>query len=219
MNPLAASGASAIGGVETATDTSASYPDPTGVLIMLSKWSDRLARLELAAAGAMLTLVLGLLLLNIVTRAIGQALFWIDEAAVLGMVWMVFLASAASLHNGTNIAMTLVIERLPERLAQLMAVVVNATLLVFVGVLLWMLWRWFDPLTLWSMGGDTSAYAASTFNFIYDEPTMTLGFHKVWFWLVLPVFALGSVFHLVVRLLNSVKDLTALTVSTTQGEQ
>ncbi|MDO6806520.1 TRAP transporter small permease subunit, partial [Wenyingzhuangia sp. 1_MG-2023] len=83
----------------------------------------------------MLTLVMGLLLLNIVTRAIGQALFWIDEAAVLGMVWMVFLASAASLHNGTNIAMTLVIERLPERLAQLMAVVVNATLLVFVGVL------------------------------------------------------------------------------------
>ncbi|MFK4752933.1 TRAP transporter small permease [Oceanobacter antarcticus] len=214
MNPLASSlAATAV--VETATATRGVSPDPTGVLIMLSKWSARLAQLELAAAGVMLTLVLGLLLLNIVTRALGQALFWVDEAAVLAMVWMAFLASAASLHNGTNIAMTLLVERLPAPLARLMDVLVTCILLVFIGLLLLMLWRWFDPLTLWQMDGDLAAYSATTFNFIYEEPTMTLGLRKVWFWLVLPLFAMGSALHLGVRLVTSLQALRS--TGNTQG--
>ncbi|WP_221797177.1 TRAP transporter small permease [Oceanobacter mangrovi] len=166
-----------------------------------------LARWELRAAGLAMALVLGLLLLNIVTRAIGQALFWVDEAAITAMVWMAFLASAASLHHRSNIAMTLLVDHLPIRLARLAQLLSDIVMLLFVMTLSWMIWRWFDPLTLIRLDGDGSALAQQTFNFIYEEPTQTLGIHKFWCWLILPLFSVGALIHLTVRLFASTCEL------------
>ena len=169
----------------------ATASEATGGLIRLSA---RLAHLELTLSGMALTAVLALLLLNVVTRAIGQAFFWTDELAVNCMVWMAFLAASASIHHGSNIAVTLLADALPTRLHRGLMVLVNVLVLSFFVVLCVLCWRWFDPYTLAKANWDTSAFSASTFNFIYSEPTQTLGVGKVWFWLIVPVFAvLGSV--------------------------
>jgi hypothetical protein len=44
-------------------------------------------------------------------------------------------------------------------------------------------------------GFDTGAFQAATFNFIYAEPTTTLGIAKSWVWLVMWAFSLGMVLH------------------------
>ncbi|MCB1754875.1 MAG: TRAP transporter small permease subunit [Gammaproteobacteria bacterium] len=168
-----------------------------GVLQGLSR---RLAQLELTLAGVALSGVLLLLLLNVLTRAIGQAFFWTDELAVSLMVWMAFLAASASIHHGSNIAVSIVSEFLPPKLRFWLAILVNTLVLGFFLILLWLCWRWFDLPGLAAAGWDSTTFASETFNFIYSEPTQTLGLGKIWFWLVVPWFALGGSLHALAQL-------------------
>lgn len=172
-------------------------PDFTGqgFLPWLQRVSYRLARVEQVLAGLFVGLVFALLIVNISTRAFGNALYWVDEAAVVAMVWMAFLAASVSLYGRANIAVTLLTDAVPASVARVLAVLVDVVLLAFVLALAWMLWHWFAPMQLYSVGFDTDALAAEFFNFIYQEPTQTLGISKFWLWLVLPLFALGSLVH------------------------
>ena len=61
------------------------------------------------------------------------------------------------------------------------------------------IWRWFDPVGV-LQAASIEDFTASTFNFIYQEPTVTLGMHKVWFWLVMPVFCVTATIHVLASL-------------------
>jgi hypothetical protein len=65
---------------------------------MLHKASALWARIELSAAAILAAAITLLILLNVVTRAFGQAIYWVDEAAIYTMAWMTFLAGSAAVH-------------------------------------------------------------------------------------------------------------------------
>lgn len=174
-----------------------------GFLPRLQRFSQGLAGLERGAAGLCLAVLFLLLILNSVTRALGQALFWVDEAAITAMVWMAFLAALVGLQGRTNIAVTLLTDAVPMAMRGWLAVLVDLVLLAFVIALAVMVWRWFAPLAVWRADGDLKAFAEQTFNFMYQEPTLTLGIRKVWLWSVLPLFVLGAFVHGAANLDNS----------------
>jgi TRAP-type C4-dicarboxylate transport system permease small subunit len=89
---------------------------------------------------------------------------------------------------------------MPAAARRRLALLVDGLLLVFLAVLIVQLWNWFDPIGLWR-AGSVDAFSSSAFNFIYQEPTITLGVPKFWFWLVLPIFCLTSVLHVVASLM------------------
>ncbi|WP_417764968.1 TRAP transporter small permease [Shewanella chilikensis] len=184
----------------------------------LPRLSFHLARLELRCAGVMLAIVLCLLIFNIFTRAAAQAQYWVDEAAITTMVWMTFLAASACLQARSNIAMTLVQDLVPDFLQRLMSVVVDLLMLIFVSFFLVMVWKWFDLLGLYENQWDIMAFSADTFNFIYEEPTQTLGIRKFWVWLILPVFSFTSVLHCLACLQTSVQVLLLNRKPATQYE-
>ena len=161
---------------------------------MLRRLSELWARVEVTVAAALAAAISGLILLNVLTRAMGAAIYWVDEAAIYAMVWMTFLAASAALHNATAVAVTVVPELAP-RLAPILARGVDVAVLVFAGLMLWVCWRWFMPLELARAGFDTARFQGDTFNFIYAEPTNTIGIPKVWVWLAMPVFSLGATLH------------------------
>ncbi|QTF92169.1 MAG: TRAP transporter small permease, partial [Halomonas sp. BM-2019] len=66
--------------------------------------------------------------------------------------------------------------------------------------LLWLCWRWYQPLALWQAGFDIQTFQGETFNFIYVENTSTLGIKKFWAWLILPWFAASLLLHGLVNL-------------------
>ena len=80
-----------------------------------------------------------------------------------------------------------------------LALVVDVALLVFLLALSVQIWRWFDPITLWQ-SASAEAFSLATFNFIYQEPTVTLGMRKMWFWLVLPLFCVTATIHVLASL-------------------
>lgn len=182
------------------------HAEGSDTALVITRISRALARIELRVAAVLLALVFGLLLLNIVTRLAGHALFWVDEAAVMGMVWMTFLAASVSLQRRTNIAVTLAVDLFGECTRRWLGVLVDVLLLVFVVILLVLVWRWFAPLELIAAGGDLVAFSTTTFNFMYEEPTQTLGLRKAWFWAILPVFAVCASIHCVANLADGVRN-------------
>ncbi|NUH63888.1 TRAP transporter small permease subunit [Sulfitobacter sp. S0837] len=162
---------------------------------MIWRISATWARCELALASVLAAAITVLILLNVATRSLGAALFWVDELAIYAMAWMTFLGASAGLHYGHAVAVTILTDNLRGPLRRVVAKLVDLIILGFALLMLWFCWRWFSPLELARQGFDTKAFQAATFNFIYAEPTTTLGIKKVWVWLVMWAFALGATLH------------------------
>ena len=176
---------------------------------MLQTASAGWARLELGVAAVLAVTITVLILLNVITRTWGAALFWVDELAIYAMVWMTFLGASAAAHFGNSVAITLLRDALPHHMARVLKRAIDLVILVFAALMLWFCWRWFNPLELARSGFDTLAFQGKTFNFIYAEPTTTLGIPKVWVWAVMWLFAIGMCLHALANLTRRGDDGTA----------
>lgn len=162
---------------------------------MLYRLSAAWARVELWCAASLAICVTALVLLNVVTRTAGSALFWVDELAIYAMIWMTFLGASAALHHRNSVAITLLPDAVPRQAKAVVMKAVNIVVFAFALAMLWFCWRWFLPLELAGAGFDIAAFQSQTFNFIYAEPTSTLGYPKYLFWSVMWLFALGATLH------------------------
>ncbi|MEJ6387969.1 TRAP transporter small permease [Gymnodinialimonas ulvae] len=169
---------------------------------MLKKISNAWARVELAAAAILAVGVMVLILLNVVTRTAGAPIYWVDEAAIYTMVWMTFLGASAAIAMRQQVAITILTDVLPSSGQRVAAKLVDLAVFVFAVAMVWFCWRWFNPWALARNGFDVMAFQGSTFNFIYAEPTSTLGLEKWIIWLVMPIFSGGVLLHATAHLLN-----------------
>ena len=169
---------------------------------ILFRFNALISRMETAAGASLGLLVAVLILINVVTRALNNAFYWTDEAAITAMVWMAFLGSSFALGNRHLVAVTLLPDALPAQVRRYIAVATDLAVLAFALALLVLNWNWFDPLALARHGFDTKAFAGATFNFIYSETTNTLGIPKFWLWLVLPVFSFNITVNALANLLE-----------------
>ena len=170
---------------------------------MLFRISAAWARIELAAAAALALAVTLLVLLNVVTRTAGNALFWVDELAIYAMAWMTFLGASAALHHRTSVSITLLTDAVPPKIKAIILKVVDIIIFIFALSMLWFCWIWYMPLDLARAGFDTMAFQGQTFNFIYAEPTTTLGIPKYIVWSVMWLFAFGATLHSTMHLLRA----------------
>lgn len=169
---------------------------------MLNRISAAWARVEMAAAAGLAVAVTLLILLNVVTRSMNNALFWVDEAAIYAMVWMTFLGASAAIATRQQVAITILTDALPTGAKRIAAKLVDALIFVFACAMVYFCWRWYLPLTILDMGFDTMAFQGATFNFIYAEPTSTIGIQKWIIWLVMPLFSCGVFLHALAHLLS-----------------
>lgn len=160
----------------------------------LSRISRTLARAESFGIGVLMVSIFALLMLNVVSRSIGSPVIWVDEAAVYLMIWVALLGASLALARRQHLAVTLLPDMMTDRARAVLARAVDILLFVFFVIFAVILWRWFDPLTLWR-AGSVADFSRSTFNFLYQEPTVTLGLRKLWFWLILPVFCINGLIH------------------------
>ncbi|MEQ8602062.1 MAG: TRAP transporter small permease [Marivibrio sp.] len=162
---------------------------------VLTTASEAVAAVERWAVIALAVALVGLILLNVVTRSLAMAIYWVDEMAVYCMIWLVFIGASLALRRRRHVRVTAVIVALPRGAAQAVEAVLDAIVFAFCAFMIWMAWIWYDPVTLAGYGFDLDAFAGATFNFIYDEPTTTIGAPKYWVWLVMPLFALTTTLH------------------------
>jgi TRAP-type C4-dicarboxylate transport system permease small subunit len=168
----------------------------------ISRLSNAVLRVEKRVITLLAAMLVALILLNIVTRSAGSALFWVDELAIYTMVWMTLIGASAMLRMRAGVAVTLVTDVLPHDLRRVVHRVVDAILLFLASTLLVLCWQWYDPVALIESGFDLDAFAQETFKFIYTEPTSTIGIRKFWIWLGVPLMAFAMTIHAVANLLE-----------------
>lgn len=170
---------------------------------MLKSASAKWAKFELYCSACFAFAVTLLILLNVITRTMGAALFWVDELAIYAMVWMTFLGTSAALHYRQSVAVTIFTDLLSPKLRRLVAKFVDLLILIFSLLMVWFCWRWFSPLALLQTGFDFEVFQGTTFNFIYAEPTSTLGIKKYLVWMIMWIFSLGATLHSLAHFLGT----------------
>lgn len=172
---------------------------------MLNFISDRLVRIEMGLAAVMAAAVTLLILLNIVSRSLGMAIYWVDELAIYAMVWTTFLATSVALKRRQVVAVTLLVDLLGKRTQAWMQLLSDLMILTFAVAVLVLCWRWLDPITFAGVGFDIKEFQGETFNFLYSEKTNTIGIKKIWPWLILPIFSISLSLHALNNMLGSLK--------------
>lgn len=173
---------------------------------MLKTLSDQVVKVEMALAAMLAGAVTCLILLNIVSRSAGMAIYWVDELAIYAMVWTTFLATSVVLKQRQVVAVTLLVDLLGKRSRAWMQCFSDLMILAFAAGLMVLCWRWLDPVTLASVDFDIKAFQGETFNFVYSEKTNTLGIKKIWPWLILPVFSVSLSLHALNNMIASLKE-------------
>ncbi len=129
-------------------------------------------------------------------RSAGRPLIWSDELSIYLVAGSAFFAASAALARGKHMTVDIVSRRMGQRFRR----TVDAVLLLAVTVFAGCLWIWLDPVGLLRFGGQD--LARETANFVYSEPTMTLGVPKVWFWLPMVPATVGAMLHMVARMIR-----------------
>ena len=89
-----------------------------------------------------------------------------------------------------------------SRFYNIASTLVDLLILSFAAGLFVMCLKWYDPIGLIRYGFDFEEFAAGTYNFIYQEPTNTLGISKIWIWLIVPIVSLSMMLHALANLLE-----------------
>lgn len=165
------------------------------MLTLLRRCSAGLLRIEKGALIFLAAAVSGLILVNVATRSLDRAIYWIDELAIYVMIWMVMIGASVTIRQRKGIAVTLAEAFVSPRINATLRFLVDLLILLFAAALLALCWLWYDPLALAAAGFDLEAFSAESFNFIYQEPTNTIGIPKYLIWLVMPLTATSMLLH------------------------
>lgn len=161
---------------------------------------------ETVLSAALVAVIFLALLANVISRGLGHPLVWTDELAVHLMVWIAFLGASLGIASRNHMAIGILPERLKGRARQRLVALVDALVLVFMAMMAVLVWNWLDLPGLIAAGSG-SALAERSFNFVYLDPTLTLGVRKIWFWLILPVTCITGTIHAAATLAQSIGAL------------
>jgi TRAP-type C4-dicarboxylate transport system permease small subunit len=158
--------------------------------------SNKLERLCLFGAGALLLINLGTVMLGVFARFFRPPI-WTTDLAKITLVWMVMLAAAPALKQGEHMAITILVNRLPKNSRRMIRFL---RILCFISILTLMIWL-----------GVTYAYKMQMFTI------MTLGIKKSLPLMAIPVGMALMLLEYLLQQFYSVEELIVTESSTSQG--
>lgn len=170
------------------------------------QFSACIARLEAFVLKILVAFVLLLMVVNVASRALSASLYWADELAINVMVIFAFVGSSLMFAERRNFAVTLVTDAVSSGTRRKMSIFVQSVNLLFAVFLAYATWLWFDPFTLAKNGFQLQAFFEATFNSVYQEVTNTIGVRRLWFFLIMPVFAFTLLVHSAAGLIRDLQS-------------
>ncbi len=172
--------------------------------LAIQKFSNALVFIEKSLAYVLVIALPLMVLVNTFARTIRLPIYWMDELAILTMVWLAMLTMSLTLKSRDAVSVTLLLDAVPEGIMKIMQILIDVMVLLFGLVLLTLSYKWFDPLTLIDYEFNLKKFSANTFNFMYQDTTSTLGLPKYLFWVILPFSAFTTSVHALTNLMTTV---------------
>lgn len=169
-----------------------------------------LLRTEIFVAASLVAIIFATMVAGALARTAGRPLLWADELAVHLMVCLAFIGASMGVALRNHMAIGVLPDYLSVKGKNWLALIADGLVLVFLGVMLVLCWRWFDLPGLFAAGSG-KALAAQTFNFVHVDPTQTLGLRKVWFWSIVPLSTLTAMLHTLAQIGQDISALSATT--------
>lgn len=102
----------------------------------MAKLRCALGQIEGAVAGMLLALGLGIVMLEIVSRALANASFlWSEELSRYVLIWITYFGAAAVTHDKNHIRVEILIDRLDPAARRIVEILVALLCLVFSAVI------------------------------------------------------------------------------------
>lgn len=99
--------------------------------------------------GLIMSAIVVILFVGVVLRYVFNApLFWSEEVAVLGLIWMTFLGGAILIRQDKNVCITLFCDMSPAPVARGMKIFSSALVTVILCVMIYQSWQLTARLTL-----------------------------------------------------------------------
>jgi TRAP-type C4-dicarboxylate transport system permease small subunit len=176
------------------------------------KSSVLIARIEATALKVLVASVLVLMVVNVASRALNSPLYWADELAINLMVIFAFVGASLMFAQRRHFSVTLLSDAVSAKNRRRMSVFVECVNVFFALFLAYATWLWFDPLSLMKNGFHLQSFFEETFNSVYQEVTNTIGVRRLWFFLVMPVFAFTLLVHSTACLIQDLQAKDTLDV-------
>lgn len=123
------------------------------------------------------------ILAQVVLRYVFRSPFvWAEEASIFLMIWMTFVGAGAAIRRRANVAMTLLVDRLPAKFSRWVFVVCSLAILGFLATVAWKGW-------FLSMSAE-------------DQRTPALGVSMVWPYLIIPLGMILMICQVVATILD-----------------
>lgn len=152
---------------------------------MLSRLSVLVARLERIASRLLIFGFVSLIVVNVTMRYVaGMPIIFAEELAAIMLAWLVFVSISLSIHERSQIAITLLTDRLPRGVALWLDRSMNVLIAAMLVVLLWKSVEWLrSPV-------------------VEFEQIITVGWAKAPFFTVVPIFCVTSLLHVLAHLFS-----------------
>ena len=157
-------------------------------MMVFAKISNRLVIIEKMASRVMIMGFVSLIIVNVMSRYLwGQPIAFAEELAAILLVWLAFVAISISIAERTQVSVNILVEKLPDIIQKTVLTCVSLTCLVMLSILLWASITWLQS-------------PAMDF-----EQVISLGWSKLPFFIIIPVFCSTSLIHLICALLSPTK--------------
>lgn len=166
----------------------------------LSALSHGLASVERWASRLLVVGFVALIVANVTMRyAVGRPLIFAEELAAILLVWLAFVSVSISIHDRAQIGVTLLTDRMPARMRQVVDAVVLALVAAMLGTLLWFSVKWVNSPA------------------VEFEQIITTGWAKAPFFWIVPVFCVTALVHVLADLWESVTTDHGVEIAQSKG--
>ncbi len=109
---------------------------------MLKKINQRLAQLLDWTIGLIMSALVAILFIGVILRYVFSApLFWSEEVAVLGLIWITFLGGAILVRQDKNVCITFFSDICPAPMARWMKILSDILVIMMLCVMIYQSWK------------------------------------------------------------------------------
>jgi TRAP-type C4-dicarboxylate transport system permease small subunit len=108
---------------------------------MIGKIIDRLVKLQIILATALLALFFVVVCLQVIFRQIGISAIWMEEVAQFSFIWTAFLGGSAMVYNKQHFAFTSLKEHFKGKKRNMYDIAISLAMIIFVSVMMVVGWK------------------------------------------------------------------------------